>query len=235
MSGSYTNGNPDSVLASVIHEEIVERHLTMPSRVDFLATFNVVYRRAALEEVGGFDERFLKAQDAELSSRVLQAGYELGFDVGSTVEHDHETGWLSYLRTQRQQGYWRVWLYFVGSGKPAGDSYSNLTDHLQPPLAMVALASLPVAVFAPWPWNWFAGAMFIGLFLMQLPMTVKLVRRTRRLRYGVFAGMSFLRAFWRGVGSSERPTRGVPATPRRLLVVDDAHKSLVPSLSMPGH
>ena len=148
---------------------------------------------------GTYQPRVLLA-DANTTCTACPVGRFIADDAANPFEHDHETGWLSYLRTQRQQGYWRVWLYFVGSGKPAGDSYSNLTDHLHPPLAMVALASLPVAVFAPWPWNWFAGAMFIGLFLMQLPMTVKLVRRTRRLRYGVFAGMSFLRAFWRGVG-----------------------------------
>ncbi len=215
VSGSYTNGNPRSVLATAIHEEIIERHLAMPSHVDFLATFNVVYRRDVLAETDGFDERFLKAQDAELSSRVLQGGHQLGFEISSTVEHDHETGWISYLRTQRQQGYWRVWLYFVGSGKPAGDSYSNLLDHVQPPLAMIALAALPVALVTPFPWSTIAAVPFALLFLLQLPLTIRLVKRTRSLRLSIFAPMSFLRSFWRGVGMTEGTLRYLAKRPTR--------------------
>ncbi|MCB1036301.1 MAG: glycosyltransferase, partial [Acidobacteria bacterium] len=69
VSGSYGNMDPGSLLSTLIHEEIVERHLSMPSRVDFLATFNVIYRRSVLIEVGCFNERFITAEDADLSWR----------------------------------------------------------------------------------------------------------------------------------------------------------------------
>ncbi|MBU0718401.1 MAG: glycosyltransferase, partial [Planctomycetes bacterium] len=98
VSGSYGNMASHSLLACLIHEEIVQRHLAMPERVNFLATFNVIYRKAVLEEVGGFDERFLKGQDAELSWRVLEAGFDLGFEVHSRVKHFHPISWRAYLR-----------------------------------------------------------------------------------------------------------------------------------------
>ncbi|MHC4974894.1 MAG: glycosyltransferase family 2 protein, partial [Planctomycetota bacterium] len=142
VSGSYGNMRPDSLLACLIHEEIVERHGWMDERVNWLATFNVLYRRAALDEVGGFDERYLKAQDAELAFRVLKAGHELAFDIGSRVGHFHETSWRRYLRTQAQQGYWRVWLHLEHRGYEMKNSYSGFVDHVQPPLAMLLLASL---------------------------------------------------------------------------------------------
>jgi glycosyltransferase involved in cell wall biosynthesis len=199
-SGSYVNMRPDSLLACLIHEEIVARHRRMPKRVDFAATFNVVYRRRVLEEVNGFDERLLKGQDAELSWRVLAAGYQLGFEVDSRVGHFHQTRWLKYLRTQRRQGYWRVFLHLRHRGHSAGDSYSSLLDHAQPPLAMLALASLPLLAFGPTRWG---PAMPFGLLaLAQIPMTMRLVRRTRRARLLAFAVLGFLRAFWRGVGMS---------------------------------
>ena len=120
--------------------------------------FNVVYRRAVLEQVGGFDERYLKGQDAELSFRVMEAGYELRFELSSRVGHYHATRWLPYLRTQRQQGYWRVWLHLEHRGHSTGDSYSNLLDHVQPPLAMLSVITVPLAwlpqtrwVPAAWP------------------------------------------------------------------------------------
>ena len=198
VGGSYGIMTGHSLLACLIHEEIVQRHQSMGSRVNFLATFNVVYRRSALEEVGGFDERFLKGQDAELSWRVLEAGHELAFDIGSRVKHYHPVSWPAYLQTQSQQGYWRVWLYLKHRGHAAGDSYSGLTDHLQPPLAMLTLAALPLLL---WPATWWLPAIMLLLLLVfQMPMTWKIVRRTRRPAYAGFAIMSVVRAFWRGAG-----------------------------------
>lgn len=198
VSGSYGIMNPESLLASLIHEEIVERHRTMPQRVDFLATFNVVYRRAILEQINGFDERFLKGQDAELSWRVMEAGYELRLVFDSRVKHYHASRWGSYLRTQRDQGYWRVWLHLSHSGHAGGDSYSSVVDHIQPPLAMLAIVSLPLLFFGRL--SWVTAAVVALLLAAQAPMTLRLIRRLRRSRYLCFAGMSFLRAFWRGVG-----------------------------------
>ncbi len=215
VSGSYGNMRPDSLLATLIHEEIIERHRWMRramehrGRIDFLATFNVLYRRAALEEVGGFDERFLKGQDAELSWRVMAAGYDLAFDFDSRVRHFHETRWLKYLRTQRQQGYWRVWLHLGREGRAhrGGDSYSTVVDHVQPPLAMLSLCSLLLLAVPGLRW---VPAVAAGLLAVcQVPMTARLVKATGKVRLVWFAMMSFLRAYWRGVGMTTATVRAV--------------------------
>ncbi len=200
VSGSYGSMTDHSLLSCLIHEEIVERHRRMGTRVNFLATFNVLYRRDALAQVGGFDERFLKGQDAELSFRVMRAGYELHFDINSRVKHYHPTRFGAYLRTQRQQGYWRLFLHVGHKGHAMGDSYSSFTDHVQPPLAMLALATSPLLALPRWRWI-FVGV-FALLLLAQVPMTWRLIRHTRQIRFAAFAGMSFIRAFWRGVGLS---------------------------------
>ena len=198
VSGSYGIMNPESLLACLVHEEIVERHRAMPQRVDFLATFNVVYRREILAQVHGLDERFLKGQDAELSWRVMAAGYELRFVLGSRVKHYHPARWRSYLHTQRDQGYWRVWLHLSHRGHAGGDSYSSVVDHAQPPLAVLAIATSPLLLLGKLAW---VPAGVVALLLAaQAPMTTRLVKRLRRPRYVLFAAMSFLRAFWRGVG-----------------------------------
>jgi glycosyl transferase family 2 len=66
-------------------------------------TADMAYRRSALAEVGGFDERFPRAyrEDAELAYRVRRAGWRL--DRGDrVVVHPvrRESAWVS-LRTQR--------------------------------------------------------------------------------------------------------------------------------------
>jgi glycosyltransferase involved in cell wall biosynthesis len=198
VSGSYGIMNPDSLLACLIHEEIIERHRVMPQRVDFLATFNVIYRRAILEKLDGFDERFLKGQDAELSWRVTAAGYELRFAFDSRVGHYHASRLGGYLRTQRQQGYWRVWLHLAHAGHATGDAYSSWVDHVQPPLAVLVLASAWLVFFGRLAWiPAVAVALLIGA---QIPLTVRIVKRLRNPRFLSYAAMSFVRAFWRGIG-----------------------------------
>ncbi len=210
VSGSYGNMRPHELLPTLIHEEIVERHNAMPVSVNFLATFNVLYRRAVLEELDGFNERYLKGQDAELSFRAKEAGHALHFEPRSRVGHYHEDRWLRYLRTQRQQGYWRVWLHLEHRGHSGGDSYSSLADHLQPPVALGAVGALPLVALPLFPGvgllRWLAilpAGLAVALALLQLPLTVRIVRRTGRWSMAVFAGMSFVRAFWRAAGMAQ--------------------------------
>jgi glycosyltransferase involved in cell wall biosynthesis len=220
VGGSYGNMNEQSLLACVIHEEIIQRHLAMPERVNFLATFNVVYRRDVLADVGGFDERYLKAQDAELAFRIVAAGHTLAFERDARVRHFHEMSLRPYLRTQRQQGFWRVWLHAEHTGHAAGNAYSNIVDHAQPPLAVLTLLTLPLLILPGV--RWIPAACLLILLLASLPMTTRLVSRTRRLRYLAFAPMSVVRALWRGVGMvqgmasyllrSRRASCGTPRT-----------------------
>ncbi len=198
VGGSLGLGNPQSLLACLVHEEVMVRHQSMGSRVDFLAAANVVYRREILEQVGGFDERYLKAQDAELAFRVRAAGYTLAFDAASRVDHHYITRWVRYLRSQAQQGYWRVRLHLSHRGHAAGDSYSGLVDHVQPPLALLVMMSLPLLL--PPSVRWIPPSLVLLLLITQIPMTWQLLRRTGRLRYICFAGLGFRRAFWRGIG-----------------------------------
>lgn len=198
VGGSYGNMVADSLLGCLIHEEIVQRHLAMPSQVDFLATFNVLYRRSVLAQIGGFDVRFLKGQDAELAWRVIDAGYTLHFEINSRVRHFHPTRWRDYLRVQRQQGYWRVFLHLEHKGHSAGDSYSSVLDHIQPPLAMLLLASLPLLLLPPA--RWVPGVILAALSLAPVPMTWRIATRMKRVRFLRYGGMSVIRAFWRGFG-----------------------------------
>jgi cellulose synthase/poly-beta-1,6-N-acetylglucosamine synthase-like glycosyltransferase len=210
VSGSYGNAVAHSRLACLIHEEIVERHRRMDREVDFLATFNVLYRRSVLAALDGFDERYLKAQDAELSFRAQEAGHRLHFDIRSIVHHHHEQHWLKYLRTQRQQGYWRALLHLEHPGRGARNSYSSALDHVQPMLAMALLGSLPLVLL---PFGWVAPVgLLAALLATQIPMTAALLRRLRAPRYLMFAPMSAIRAVWRGVGL----THGVLTARRRL-------------------
>ncbi len=197
--GSYGNMRPDSLLACLIHEEIVERHLAMPAEVDYFATFNVAIRRDAMEGVGGFDESLVWTEDTDLAYRLRESGGRLRFDARSRVKHFHPTHLGRYFRSQRQHGFWRILLYLKHMDRARGDSYSSLIDHLQPPLALVLAALTPLSLH---PAIRSVAVLFASaLVLAQLPMTFRLVRRTRHARYLSFIPFGMLRAFWRAWGA----------------------------------
>ncbi len=197
--GSYGNMRPDSLLACLIHEEIIERHLAMSTEVDYFATFNVIVRRHALDSAGGFNERFLGAEDTELAYRLRASGGRFRFDIRSRVKHFHTTALGHYLRAQRRHSFWRMWLYLKHANRVRGDSYSGPVDHLQPPLALLLAASTPLSLHpAIRP---VVALLAAALFLAQLPMTFRLVRRTRRAKYLWFIPFGMSRAFWRAWGA----------------------------------
>jgi GT2 family glycosyltransferase len=200
VGGSYTNRCPDSLLACLIHEEIVARHARMSAAVDFLGGFNVIYKRSVLEAVGGFDERYpaATAEDADISFRVRKAGFNLRFEPAALVGHYHETSLIRYLSTQRRHAFWRVRLHLDHRREGIANAYSSAMDHLQPPLAVLVLVGLPFLFIAGLRWVPLVPAVL--LLLMQMPMTVSLMARTRSMQFLAFAALGFVRSFWRGVG-----------------------------------
>jgi HAD superfamily hydrolase (TIGR01662 family) len=66
-------------------------------------TADIAYRRAALQRVGGFDERFRRAyrEDADLALRVLTAGYRIVSGQRCTVHPVRAAALLASVRAQR--------------------------------------------------------------------------------------------------------------------------------------
>lgn len=222
VSGTYSIAPQATLLERLIHEEIMVRHARMSEDVNFLATFNVLYRRSILIALEGFDERYLKGQDAELSFRVMEAGYRLRFERRSAVRHFHADQLRKYLRVQRGQGYWRVALHLEHRGHAGGDSYSSALDHAQPfvgallpPCMLIATTAAGVSLLLH---VWFANAPLIGLVdaatrasvgaasflvillgVLQLPMTYAMVCRSGPAMIA-FIPLGVIRSVARAIG-----------------------------------
>lgn len=65
-----------------------------------------VYRRAALEAVGPFNEELLRTEDNELHYRLRKAGYRLCLDPGSHSCHYCRDSLRAMLRQKYGNGYW---------------------------------------------------------------------------------------------------------------------------------
>ncbi|MBN2181970.1 MAG: glycosyltransferase [Sedimentisphaerales bacterium] len=202
--GSYDIKNAESLLAGCIHEEIIQRHANMPEQAGFLGTFNVSYRKKVLQQVGGFNESFRQAsgEDNDLSYKVKKAGYKLVFDKNIRVAHYHQTRLLKYLKEQYRHGYWRMKLYRLHPDMSKGDNYAGLPDFIQPPLAMAVIVISAAAIFYK-PLFYIVLFSVLLLLLLQLPVTLKAIRRNRKYSYLYLIVIFFLRAFARGFGMSK--------------------------------
>ena len=66
---------------------------------------NMAFRKAALEEIGGFDERFRAAgDDVDVCWRLQEAGWTLGFSAGAVVMHRRRDKVRRNLRQQNGYG-----------------------------------------------------------------------------------------------------------------------------------
>jgi GT2 family glycosyltransferase len=66
---------------------------------------NMAFRKSALEEIGGFDERFRAAgDDVDICWRLQEAGWTLGFSAGAVVFHRRRDSVRRYLRQQYGYG-----------------------------------------------------------------------------------------------------------------------------------
>ncbi len=89
-AGSLLYGAYAVLLATYVggHDSILNRPISQRRQIDHCPTLNVVYRRAALEKINGFDPIYTRyCEDEDTSRRLIEAGYTLWADPGMTVAH----------------------------------------------------------------------------------------------------------------------------------------------------
>ncbi|MER6393068.1 glycosyltransferase family 2 protein [Streptomyces sp. NPDC001523] len=104
-----------------------------------------VFRREALEQQGGYNEEFIRAQDWELNFRIREAGGLIWFSPELKVRYRPRPSVRALAKQYKDYGRWRhvVARYHSGS--------INLR-YLAPPTAVCAIAAGVVAGLAVTPW-----------------------------------------------------------------------------------
>lgn len=74
----------------------------------YVITMSWASRRDVLAELGGFDERFIRAEDVDLSYRATQAGYTLAFAPAAVVHHRNEDSLPGLFREGFAHGFYGV-------------------------------------------------------------------------------------------------------------------------------
>ncbi len=86
--------------------------LVAEDRAEHLAGCNMVFSKAALAKIGGFDAQFRTAgDDVDICWRMLNAGYKLGFSPAAFVWHFRRNTVKAYYGQQRGYGNAEAMLY----------------------------------------------------------------------------------------------------------------------------
>jgi len=149
---------------------------SQPTAVRWLASFNILIRKAAFDRVGGFDDRLASCEDCELSYRLAESG-QLIYDPRVESVHHGESKSLSELfrrEAWRSHGNIRVALGRIGD-------WRNWASLALPPVLVGCLAAAIItaalALFGRsgwWPWS--AGLLALATAL-SAGVLVRLARR----------------------------------------------------------
>ncbi|AJC57990.1 glycosyltransferase family 2 protein [Streptomyces sp. 769] len=173
-----------------------------------------VFRREVLEQQGGYNEEFIRAQDWELNFRIREAGGGVWFSPELKVQYRPRSSIKALAKQYKDYGKWRhvVARYHSGS--------INLR-YLAPPTAVCAIAAGLVLGAAVTPWGLVVPAGYLAAITAgSLPAGKGLPLKARAQIPVALAtmhmswGVGFLtspRALARKVIASRRPAVQTPA------------------------
>jgi len=117
------------------------------------------FLREALTEIGGFDERFIRAQDWELNFRLRERGGKIFFDPRLEVTYRPRPNLAALAKQYFEYGRWRR----VVSRKQTGTINYR---YLAPPLALAATIVSLVTGLLVSPWLFVAAGIYVGFTVL---------------------------------------------------------------------
>jgi N-acetylglucosaminyl-diphospho-decaprenol L-rhamnosyltransferase len=93
---------------------LLDQHPSQPVQADWMLGAFLLLRRAMLDELGGFDDRYrLYVEDIDLCYRAAKAGWERWYIPAAVVQHRLEDVTLHRFFTRRTIWHWRGMIRFV--------------------------------------------------------------------------------------------------------------------------
>ncbi|MDY6965782.1 MAG: glycosyltransferase [Halobacteriota archaeon] len=132
VGGLCSTANDDKLIPRIIGYELQDRYERMPENISRIATMNVIFKKTALQEVGGFDEELDTSYDAEVGHKITRSGYNIRFDKEAIVYHHHRSDLVSFFKQQYTYGTNIPKMYLKNWDMAKGDEVTSLWMNLQP-------------------------------------------------------------------------------------------------------
>jgi cellulose synthase/poly-beta-1,6-N-acetylglucosamine synthase-like glycosyltransferase len=149
VAGTYKTKNKDSIIARFTGYEIEQRHEKMSKliNINFVGTYNCAYQKNIFLKFDGFNEKFVQAEDPELSFRIAEKGYVIKFQPSAYVYHYHPDSLIKYLKQKFWRAFWKVSLYSKHKKKFLYDTYTPRTLFYQVLSTFLFLLFLSISFF----------------------------------------------------------------------------------------
>jgi cellulose synthase/poly-beta-1,6-N-acetylglucosamine synthase-like glycosyltransferase len=146
-SGTVETWDKTKLVPRAIGYELNYRYHRLPTKVERIATMNLLLKRKVLLEIGGFDEKFPTQYDTDLGARLAKAGYKIAFDSGVACYHFHRSTLGAFFKQQLRYGEHAWKLYRKHPRLFAGDKITDGWMNIQPLLYGVATFLLLISIF----------------------------------------------------------------------------------------
>ncbi|MEU0786727.1 glycosyltransferase family 2 protein [Streptomyces sp. NPDC006173] len=183
-----------------------------------------VFRREALEQQGGYNEEFIRAQDWELNFRIREAGGLIWFSPELRVSYRPRPSVKALAKQYKDYGRWRhvVARYHEGS--------INLR-YLAPPTAVCAIAAGVVVGAVLTPWGLVVPAGYLAAIALGSLPAGKGLPAKARLQIPVALATMHMSWGWGFLTSPKALARKVIASRRPAVLSGPAEPSTEPSTS----
>lgn len=160
-----------------------------------------VFRRSALERVGGYDPSFTRAQDWEMNHRIRSTGGTVWFNPNLTVTYRPRSSARALITQYFQYGQWR---HRVMRQHPETAKTISALRYFSPPIAVVGIFLGTILGFAGAVTNIFPLAFWgflapVGYFALVLLATLTLARRAGRATWYLPIVLALMQISW-GIG-----------------------------------
>lgn len=154
-------------------------------------TFNMGFSRAVYEKVGGFREMF--SEDIDMSTRIRNAGFNIGLLRPAFVYHKRRLGLGKFLRQVYVFGMSRITLKLLYPG-------SLKIVHLLPAAFVVGVVAMIIlGIFVSWWWLLPLGIYLVAIFITALASTRSLEIALRAVPASIIQlggyGCGFIKAY----------------------------------------
>ena len=140
VAGAYKVWNKDNLIARFLQYEIEQRYEGMRKmdNIDFVGSYNCAYRKNIFTRFGGFNEKMVQGEDAELSFRVAEE-HKIVFQPSAYVYHRHASNLKDFAKQKFQRGRWKVFLYKQHGRKVVKNVYTPAGLMLQTLMFAISL------------------------------------------------------------------------------------------------
>ncbi|MCX5421272.1 glycosyltransferase family 2 protein [Streptomyces sp. NBC_00078] len=173
-----------------------------------------VFRREALEQQGGYNEEFIRAQDWELNFRIREAGGLIWFSPELKVSYRPRPSVKALAKQYKDYGRWRhvVARYHEGS--------INLR-YLAPPTAVLAIAAGLVVGVALTPWSFVIPGGYLAAIALGSVPAGRGLRLKARLQIPVALATMHMTWGWGFLTSPRALAKKVIASRRPAVLASD--------------